>query len=363
MFRFRFVLLCLLALLLPSCMDDEALWEFERLEEKAGARGLFVVNEGNFTYGNASLSYIDPDSGKVLNEVFFSTNALPLGDVALSMSIRDSLAYVVVNNSGRIYILDSRDFAYKGKISGLVSPRYMHFVSDTKAYVSDLYGRAIAIVDPLEMEVTGSIDVSHPEGDYYQHSTEQMLQYDRFLYVNCWSFDNQVLVIDTESDEVVDSVRVIKQPNSMALDRHGSIWILSDGGFPGSPYGYESPGLMRLDAGTKEARVVHRFEDGERPTELKINAGGDTLYFLNRHVFRFVPGSDPEPELFIPSPYQGSYAGGFYGLEVDPATSEIYLSDAIDHVQPGLVYRYAPSGLPLDTFRVGISPGSFCFMP
>jgi DNA-binding beta-propeller fold protein YncE len=303
------------------------------------------------------------DSGEILQDVFFRTNALPLGDVAYSMHIRDSLAYVVVNNSGRIFVMDPETFRLKGKITGLVSPRHLHFLSDTRAYVSDLYGQAVAIVDPQSMEVTGNIDVRNPDGGFYQHSTEQLVQYDRFVYTNCWSFDNKVLVIDAEKDRVVDSITVLKQPNSMVLDRNHNLWILSDGGFPGSPYGYEAPGLMKLVPGSREVEVVHRFPEGEKPTALTINGSRDTLYFLNRHVYRYVPGVDEVPRVFLSSPYEGVYQGGFYGLAVDPATSEVYVSDAIDHVQPGMVYRLAPSGMPLDSFRVGISPGGFCFKP
>ncbi len=78
-----------------------------------------------------------------------------------------------------------------GKSPGSPLPVYLHFVSDTKAYVSDLYARSIAIINPLSLEVTGSIDVSNPEGGFHQHSTEQMLQYGKYVYTNCWSFDNQ----------------------------------------------------------------------------------------------------------------------------------------------------------------------------
>jgi len=360
----RIIAISLLILLSCSaCMKDDELWDFESPGLQIPYRGVFVTNEGNFTYGNASLSYYDMETGEVFNDVFFKTNALPMGDVAYSMTIQDGLGYVVVNNSGRIYVINTSTFEYVGKITGLTSPRYMHFISDNKAYVSDLYARSIAVVNPLSMEVTGSIDVSSGSSQFTRHATEMMVQFDKYVYVNCWSYDNQVLVIDSESDRVIDSIEVLKQPNSMVLDASDNLWILTDGGFPESPYGYEEPGLLKVEAGARMASIIYRFESGETPSELRINGTGDTIYFLNRHVYSLPLYSGQDPGIFIPSPYASSYPGGFYGLEVDQATSEVYVADALDFVQRGMIYRFAPDGMPVDTFRAGIAPGSFCFKP
>ncbi len=350
-------------MLLPCCMGDEDPVGPGNPGDGNGARGVFIVNEGNFTFENASLTFYDIGSGEASQDVFLNKNGLPLGDVAVSMTIRDSLGYVVLNNSGKIYILHSGSFAMKGKITGLTSPRHLHFVHDTKAYVTDLYARAIAVVNPVTMEITGYIDVSNHQSEFGQHSTEQMISFGQYVYANCWSYDNQILVIDTETDRVVDSIEVIKQPNSMVMDRNDALWVLSDGGWMGSSYGYETPGLVRVDGTSRLVEKVFGFEEGDRPAALRSNEAGDTLYFINRHVYRMPVDPRQEPSIFIASPYEDDFWGGFYGLAVDPVTSEVYVTDAIDFSQPGVVYRYSPAGLPVDTIRAGIIPGALCFTP
>ncbi len=355
----RIYIWLLLLLVLTSCMKDDELWDVESNPRPEATSGVFVVCEGNFTYQNASLSFYDPESKTVENDAFYHANSLPLGDVAQSIAIHDSLAWIVINNSGKVYAMNLDDFSLARKITGLASPRYMHFLSDSKAYISDLYAGAITIVNPQTFEITGYISLADSINNS-AFSSEQFVQFGQFVFTTSWSFGKHVLVIDSETDQLVDSIRVIAQPNSLVLDKYNKLWVLSDGGQSGNPNSSETPGLTRIDATTLEVEQTFLFPDSDNPTELCINHSGDTLYFLNRHLYRHPITSTGNPEIFIESPYTGSI-GGYYGLGIDPATSEIYIADAIDHVQQGLVYRFRANGRAVDTLRVGVIPGAIGF--
>jgi hypothetical protein len=356
MYRFAIIFL----LFLSACMDDDALWEIDKKYPRV-SEGVFIVNEGNFWYNNASLSFYDPADRQLFNDVFFHTNSLPLGDVAQSMAIRDSLGYIVLNNSGRIYVINVNTFKYVGKITGLVSPRHIHFISDTKAYVTDLYAKSIAVVNPQTFEVTGNIDVNNNESAFYQHSTDQMVQHGKYVFTNCWSFDDKILVIDTETDQWVDTIKVFIQPKSLAMDKYGKLWILTDGGYEGNPFGHEQPALMRIDALTRRTEMVFRFGIDDYPRGMVLNGTLDTLYFANKHIYRHPVISQTPPEVFLESPHSNNTLGGYYSVGVDPYSSEVYVADAIDLVQPGRVIILKPNATPVDTLKVGIIPGSFTF--
>ena len=184
-----------------------------------------------------------------------------------------------------------------------------------------------------------------------------MVQYKNFVFTNCWSYDNKILVIDSDTDSVVDSIEVGIQPTSLVIDKYNKIWTITDGGYKGSPYGHEEPCLYRIDAETRqiEKRIV--FDLNDAPSEVCLNGTRDTLYFINEAVWRMDVRADAVPgEPFLK--YNNTI---YYGLTVDPKTSEVYVADAIDYVQNGVVYRFSPQAVPLDTLRVGITPGAFCF--
>lgn len=321
-------------------------------------RGVFISCEGNFMYGNASLSFYDKERKEVFNQVFFARNRAPLGDVAQSLQSDGKNLFIVVNNSGKIMVVDVKTLEFRGVISGLVSPRYIHFISSDKAYISDLYARNITIFNPLTLAKTGSIRVSDGKHASLKHPTEMFAEIGGRIFVTCWAYDNQILVIDPAIDQVVDSITVPVQPRRIAADTYGKLWVLTDGSYPGAPGGDEQPSLVRIDPVTLTIEQIMRWNKGkEFPGDLKLNPAKDTLFILAGDLYKMAATSRRLPE----SPFIESSEHLFFSMGVDPSNGDFYLADAIDYQQNAIVYRFSRDGEPLDSFRVGINPGDFYF--
>ena len=331
-----------------SCMDYGPTSENDF---NCGDAGVFIVNEGNFMYGNASLSYYSPENKHIESEIFIRANGIKLGDVAQSMTIHNELGYIVVNNSGIIFVIDINTFKVVRTITGFISPRYIHFINNSKAYVTDLYSSKISIVNPQTSKITGQIPIIGHK------STEQMVQSGKYVFTNCWSADNKILVIDTDIDEIVDSITVGMQPNSMAIDKYNKLWVLTDGGYSGSPYGNEIPSLYCINISDFSIEKKFDFALNDSPSNLCINATCDTLYFINKSIWRL----DVTANIFPNNPVIPDNGTIYYGLGISPRTSEIYVADAIDYVQNGKIFRYTPQAICIDTISTGICPSTLCF--
>ena len=96
-----------------------------------------MINEGNFQDADGSISFINPDDGSVKQDLFGSVNnGLALGDVVQSMTIDDDFAYVVVNNSNKIEVVNANTFVSEHTIQGLSLPRYFTTLNG-KGYVTE----------------------------------------------------------------------------------------------------------------------------------------------------------------------------------------------------------------------------------
>lgn len=316
---------------------------------------LFILNEGNFQYSNASLSVYNPESMEVTNEAFIKANGMKLGDVAQSMTIHGGKGWIVVNNSNVVFAIDPQTLKEKGRIENLTFPRYIHFVSDTKAYVTQLWDNRIAIINPNTYQISGHIEV--PDMKPGSGSTEQMATYGDYIFCNCWSYQNRIIKIDTRTDEVVASLEVGLQPNSLALDCNGKLWTVTDGGYEGSPFGYESPSLVKIDAETFTVEKKFSFSLGDACSEICLNGKKDMLYWINDDIWS-MDVTAPEPPA---QPFLKNKNTLYYGITVGPVSGDVYVADAIDYQQSGTIYRYSREGKLIDQFSVGITPGAFCW--
>lgn len=80
--------------------------------------GVFVTCEGSFGAGNASVYFLAPEKSLFLANIYQLVNNAIVGDVLQSITFEDDLAYLVVNNSGKILIVDEETFEKKGSKVG-----------------------------------------------------------------------------------------------------------------------------------------------------------------------------------------------------------------------------------------------------
>ena len=208
--------------------------------------GVFIINEGNYGGGNGSVSYFDFTELKVYDHLFQKANDRVLGDVPQSMFIIDSLGFIVVNNSGKIEVVNMDNFRSVNTITGLTSPRYFLPVSESNAYVSDLYSGSITQVCLDDFTVTKIIKT--------EMSTEQMIKIGNEVFVANWMGGNKILVINPIIGEIIDSIEVIIEPNSMVMDKNQKLWVLCSGG-----YLKEMPAILRIDPATREKEKIFRY--------------------------------------------------------------------------------------------------------
>ena len=341
--------------ILMSCEKEPV----ETVYEELGNRnGVFISCEGNFMYGNASLSFYDEDEKKVFNQVFYARNRAPLGDVAHSITSDGNKLYIVLNNSGKIVVADPLSLEYKGAVKRLVSPRYIHFISDTKAYISDLYGGRITVFDPSSLEVTGHIILADGKPQSAGHPTETFAEAQGKVFVTCWAYDEYVMIIDPVTDTVVDSVKVPYQPKRIVKDSNDKLWVLTDGNFNSLEGNPEKPALVRIDPATHTVEMILRWDiQKEYAGDLRTTPAGDSLYIMAGDIFKIPINARELPN----EPWISSGSRRFFSMGVNSSSGEVYVADALDYMQNAMVYRHTSGGTLIDSFRVGVNPGDYYF--
>jgi DNA-binding beta-propeller fold protein YncE len=333
-------LVLLSVFLFIGCEDDEPTKDLLTPEQ----RHVVIINEGNFQSANGSISAYYPETGSVAAEVFQAANqGRPLGDVPQSISQIGERYFIVVNNSNKIEVVD-RQFNSLGKIDGLNSPRYVKEISATEIVVSDLYQDELYLINSNNYQQQGVLES--------KGWIEEMEELDNRLYT-CHVDSNQVWVWDLKNDTIITKINTNKQPQSMVIDKNEMLWVACSGGIQDG-----FPALIQIDP--RNNTILKKIEVPDKDKSiaaLEINPAGDHLLFLMGDVFEMSIADTTFPS------QEKIKEGGrlFYGLGVDPFNGDIYVSDAIDYLQKGVVYRYSKGGELQQSFKVGIIPGGFFF--
>ena len=335
---------------LTACVKEDIVGFSEHLERYD--QGLFVTCEGAYFGGVGSLSFIAED-GSVENGVFESVNGFPLGNVVHSMSIIDTLAYIVVNNFEKVVVADAGTMEFVANIDIVGGyPRYIAQAGEGQAYITDSNGH-VHVLDLNTNEITGSISVGY--------APEQVVIVENYAFVvnSGWGSGNTVSIIDVTSNQVVETVTVADNPTNLVVD--GSfVWVLSGGntiytadGWP-NVEGYTAGALTAINAASFSVEKTFDFVEGESPSGLIEYAG--ELYFKNGgSIYKQSVDANALSAIELASGGIPSYG------QITVYKDHIYVTDALDYSQEGLVYKYTTNGELVNSYKVGLIPGNFAF--
>ena len=329
-----------------SCKKDQPPTPINQQITPGSPGFVYILNEGNFMASNGSVTRLNLGDGSVVTDYFsLQNNNQILGDVPQSMTAHNGNFYIVINNSGKVRVVNQYTFQNTAQITGFNSPRFILPVSNNKAYVSDLYADAISVVDLASSVISSTIPL-------HGWTEEMALMYGEVFVTN--RSTAYIYVLDSSSDQIVDSIDVGFASNSIREDKNGKLWILSQGNAALNIL----PRLNRINPLTHSVEVSFNFASmNHSPHALRMNGDGHVIYFLDTDgVYRM---SINDTLSTTPWVAQGNRV--FYGLGIDPENEMVYVSDAIDYNQQGKILRFNTSGTELDQFNAGIIPGFFYF--
>lgn len=320
----------------------------------AFSEGFFVLNEGLFNQGNATVSYVEPATQEVSHGIFSEVNGTDLGDTATDLGFYEDLVFVIVNVSNTIEIVDRNTFMSVATIDrDLDNPRKIAFL-DGMAYVTnwgaggDPADDYIAVFDARTFELVKKISVEEgPEAILAEGSRIFV------AHMGGWNFNNKISVIS--GNEVEKVIEVGDLPNSLSAG-DGSLWV-STAGFPAWA-GETAGSISRIDLSTLTvAKTLSSAAASWHPANLVLK-NGLVYYTVGTEVYSFAAGEESLPSQPM---FNMQEVTNFYGFKLHEG--RIFAGSAnADFTGDGKVYVYdLATGNLQQTYDVGINPNGIFF--
>ena len=323
------------ALLLASCSNDDAIEKDVPLG--AYDNGILVLNEGNFGTPNASVSYIANDFTAVNNIFGLENNDKKMGDVAQSISFSDDKAFIVLNNSNVVEVVNRYTFKSIATISGnLKGPRYS-VVLNGKLYVTN--NKTLSVFDAKTFAYIQTIAIGK--------TAEKIVTANGKLYVMNGAFGsgNAVTVINPSSNNAMSTITVENGVNSIE-EKNGSVYVLCGNA--------DKTKLFKINTVTDVATSI---ESTTLKKALNMDIDGDKIYYTKgTGVYAMALNATSFSETPLFSVADNNFST-FYGFNV--IDGKIYSADANGFTGAGIVKIYSATGSELKTVTVGMGPNSF----
>ena len=307
-------------ILVTSCSKDDN----ENIEPSY-QNGIFILNEGAWGNSNAEVTFVNSKNYEARGDIFKKANGsnTVLGDVLTDMLIDDEDAFLVLNASNYITVVDKETFKWKTNIEGLNNPRFISNYKD-HLYVTQwgIEKGEVIVINKKEQKIVGSIEAGKgPEG---------IMVYNDLIWVaNSGGFmnDNSVFIIDPSTNQVINQIETPDGPTDFCIDKEGNIWVLCYGMVSYDQNTYEiieeSPSyLIQISANTYDIIKKIKIGDHSHPSHMNISNDGKTIYILDDLGIYTVSLTS---ETFPQDPFIEN-DGTFYNFSLNPKSDEIWIS-------------------------------------
>lgn len=376
MMRYIYILLALLAVALSGCRNEDIVFIPEEVPttqpEYTDVDGFYLLCEGNINSNKASLDWFDARTGKYNRNIFPKANPYEvkeMGDVGNDLGIYGSKLYVVVNISNKVLVLDKRTAKKLGQID-IPNCRFVKFYKGY-AYITSYAGPVqmdpdykqkgyVAKIDTATMkEVDRCIVGFQPDQLDIVNGKIYVANSGGYLKPN---YENTLSVIDVATFKEERRIPIAINLGLCKADRHGVLWVVSRGDY------YEVPSrLYAYD--TRKDRIVKTFDvpvssfwlDGD--LLYVVSAQWSNITMTNEISYAVIDVNKMEvlTRNFITDGTEKQIKIP-YGIAVNPATKDIYVTDAKDYITPGRLYCFGQDGKKKWDVRTGDIPGHFVFL-
>ena len=325
------------AFLFASCSNDD-----NNNDAPLGAydNGVLILNEGNFGTPNGSVSYISNDLATFQNDIFKLVNTpTVLGDVAQSMTFSNEKAFIVVNNSNEVEVVNRYTFKSLGTITEkLANPRYSVVLND-KLYVTNSISKAVTVYDAKSYAYVTSIPLNK--------TAEKIVTANGKLYVTnaAYGSGTEVTVINPISNTVSKTITLANGINSIE-EKNGSVYVLSGTSTKNT--------LSKINTTNDTATSI---ESAAVKSAINMDIDGDKMYYTQGtevYAISLTATTFSDKALFS---VKDSSWSTFYGFGV--IDGKIYSGDANAFTSDGTVTVYSSTGTALKTLTAGKGPNGF----